>query len=650
MRLQRKVQQLEEEAGVNETKTRLYDSKVNALEAGAKELQEGLDALSIRGKAKDGRIVELENRVEELNEETKKLTRARDQALLDARRALSSINSSGKTAREAQREKEMAEEDRDAAYTEMELARVAQLKSEELAAEAISVRDRLLAEKSAVEAQAVDNERLRTDIHNAHEAQTRAEADRFAAQEAKATAEADSVAARAALANAEAVRDAALQAQISAESALASLNKELAAKEAALADAEAKIQAIETSRQQEIHVWKLRATEAEEAREMAEDKVMQTTQKLAGLGQKLNEVFSGYSAAQAEVEALREETEIQSAALEDLRNQLENEQNRVERAEKELEDAAAAQTELKKELEAARDAAMQSAEEQILDVRRALESKIAEADATIKTLEGDLEASRKEAEEMNEGFLEATTAAEAEKETLQKELESAHSDLKIVEGQLTDAEKAHRDAVAAEAQRREIAEAKAADAEATIKSIEAELEAARGGASDNLEKLSKKVALANSEKEQLQEDLITAQNDLKAAQAQLVEVQKELAAPAAPKDTSELDAEVQRREAAEKKLAAIKEELKVANAARENAESQLAADQETATNAANGVSDVSIKLQTRIEELSDKLLESQARASASEDKVALLQKLNNDLLQKVKMERIVESKENTPAA
>ena len=109
-------------------------------------------------------------------------------------------------------------------------------------------------------------------------------------------------------------------------------------------------------------------------------------------------------------------------------------------------------------------------------------------------------------------------------------------------------------------------------------------------------------------------------------------------------------AEVQRREAAEKKLAAIKEELKVANAARENAESQLAADQETATNAANGVSDVSIKLQTRIEELSDKLLESQARASASEEKVALLQKLNNDLLQKVKMERKVESKENTPAA
>lgn len=423
--LRKETQRLQEDAGRIQTQAQQYHRKVEALEDSAKELQDGLEAISSRSKAKDAVIASLEERLSALTDEKKQLAKAKDQALLDAKRALSSISSSGKGAKHAIHEKEMAEADRDIAVHEKEMAEadrdIAQetaARAEAVAAEAIQDRDRTLALKASIDAQAASNERMREDLHTAHELQTKAEADRCAAQQAAAAAVAECAAA-------EAARDAALEAKNAGEEALKVLNKELEAKHIALIEALNRAETAETTREKEVSIWKQRTAETEKNLVAEEDKMLATQKQFASMMAKFTEVDAGYDALIDQVKILEEELKLRESVADTLRNQLANEFRNTEKARNQVEEAVKEQKRLEMELIATQEAAVQSAEEEILSVRRKLEASVAESDGEIKRLKAELDAATARAARNVDESTERLHEVEEELENLKMAFEKA---------------------------------------------------------------------------------------------------------------------------------------------------------------------------------------------------------------------------------
>ena len=408
MSLRRQVERLQEEQGRHVTRTRLDHAKVQALEESAKELDAGLEALSAKSKAKDDLIAELEAHVAILSKEKKAFAKSRDQAVLDARRALSSINSSGKNARSALQHQRMAEEDRDAAHKQMVDAQSALARAEAVAMEAISERDRVLLLKADVDARAAENDRIRSDLHDAHAAQTRAEAERFAAIDIKSTALAEAEAARAAQAAAESDMEAAQRSQHAAEAALSTVKQELDAKTAEIAE----LQKIQATRDMELAVWKRRAVEAEAGREAEEDRFLQTTEKFSHMRAKLVEAFDGYSLAQAEIQSLQE--------------QLEEERKREAEWEEKLKVSVDERARVEEELALVNEEGVQA----VVEVRCQLEARIADLDAENRGLKSQLDASAVVAngkERARKEAVEVEAAVEEERKKMEGELQEAVS-------------------------------------------------------------------------------------------------------------------------------------------------------------------------------------------------------------------------------
>jgi hypothetical protein len=485
---------LQEDAGRRQTQAQQDHRKVQAFEDSAKELEDGLEALSSRSKAKDAAIASLEERLRALTNDKRQLAKAKDQALLDAKRALSSISSSGKGAKEALRQKEMAEEDRDIAFKQMEEARETAARAAAAAAEAIRDRDRVLALKASVDAQAVDNGRIRADLHAAHEAQTKAEAERFTAQQSAVAAEAERAAAHASQIEAEAARDAAVESQNAAEQALEAANQELEAKKAALADALTKAERAETleaSREKEVAIWRLEATEMEKKLMAEQDKIVATQVQFTSMKEKLNVVLAGNTATQEQIEFLEKQLEISDTEAANLRNQLKDEFKRTEQAQNKLDEAVKKQQRLENEVTAAQEAAVQSAEEEILSVRRELEARVAESDGEIKHLRAQLDAATlaakisadesaervHELEEELENLRMAAEKAIEERNKLQNAVNIAEIELELAQKELVVTNKSEIKAVAVveEELRKEISQRE--EAEKNLDSLKIELQA-----------------------------------------------------------------------------------------------------------------------------------------------------------------------------
>ena len=303
-------------------------------------------------------------------EERKSLTKARDQALLDAKRALSSINSSGKNARESIRAKEMAEEDRNAAYREMQAAQEAQAGAEAAAAEAIRDRDRVLALKASIDAQSSDNDRLRSDLHAAHEAQTRAEAERHAAQQTAARAQEEAAEAIRGREEAEEARRAAEEAKRGLEQALAAMKDTV------------------VGYQKQVEIWKRDCEKAVEAKIKEEDKLLAATEAMSRMKQTLERSIEESESKEEQRELLEREVELCNAHISTLEEEL-------DRAKMGVEDAERLTSTVRAELRALEEemvAVQEGAEEEVAAVRRELEARVAESDAELKRLQSALEA------------------------------------------------------------------------------------------------------------------------------------------------------------------------------------------------------------------------------------------------------------------
>jgi chromosome segregation ATPase len=513
--LRGEIQRLQEDAGRRQTQAQQDHRNVQALEQSAKELEDGLEAVSSRSKAKDAVIASLEERLSALTDEKKQLAKAKDQALLDAKRALSSISSSGKGAKNAFQQKEMAEADRDKAHKEMKEAQETAARAEAAAAEAIQDRDRVLALKASIDAQAAMNDRIRADLHTAHEVQTKAEADRYAAQEAAAAAAAECAAA-------EAARDAALEAQKSVEETLKAAHEDLEAKHIALIEALNRAEAAEKTREKEVSIWKQRTAETEKNLVAEEDKMLATQKQFTSMMAKFAEVDAGYDATLDQVKILEKELKLRENVAGNLRIQLENEVKNTEEAKNQLEEALKEQKRLEMELVAAEEAAVQSAEEEILSVRRELEASLADSDGEIKNLKAQLDAATvnaaksvdesaerlQEVEEELENVKMALVTAMQEQDRLQSAVVAAETELKAIHAELEESKKAQISGVS-----------NARDE--LHKEIQLEI-SRRDVAEKNLESLKMELEAANNARDSAKaevEDLIKAQNAAAEVQA-----------------------------------------------------------------------------------------------------------------------------------
>lgn len=494
--LRGETQRLQEDAGRRQTQAKQDHRKVQALEDSAKELQDGLEAISSRSKAKDAVIASFEERLKVLIDEKKQLAKAKDQALLDAKRALSSIGSSSKDAKDAIHRKELAEADRDIAYKQMEEALETAARAEAAAAEAIQDRDRVLAYKASLDAQASDIERIRADLHTAHEAQTKAEADRCAAQQTAAAAAAECAAAQAAQAEAEAARDAALEAQKATEEIIKAANKLLESKHIALIEALNRAETAETSRETEVGIWKQRTAETEKNLVAEQDKIVATQKQFSNMVSKFAEVDAGYGAILDQVKMLEKELKISRNEADNLRNQLQNELKNNEEAQNKAEEAVKEQKRLELELIAAQEAAVQSAEDEILSVRRELEASVADSDGEIKSLKAQLQAATFNAEKSADESAERLQQVDEELENLKMTWEKTMQETNRL-----------RSAVAA--------------AETELESTKSEVEKTRNAqfaaVSNAKDELNKEIQLEISRREEAEKNLENLKIELEAA-------------------------------------------------------------------------------------------------------------------------------------
>lgn len=435
--LRGETQRLQEDAGRRQTQAKQDHRKVQALEDSAKELQDGLEAISSRSKAKDAVIASFEERLKVLIDEKKQLAKAKDQALLDAKRALSSIGSSSKDAKDAIHRKELAEADRDIAYKQMEEA-----------------------------------------------------------LETAARAEAECAAAQAAQAEAEAARDAALEAQKATEEIIKAANKLLESKHIALIEALKRAETAETSRETEVGIWKQRTAETEKNLVAEQDKIVATQKQFSNMVSKFAEVDAGYGAILDQVKMLEKELKISRNEADNLRNQLQNELKNNEEAQNKAEEAVKEQKRLELELIAAQEAAVQSAEDEILSVRRELEASVADSDGEIKSLKAQLQAATFNAEKSADESAERLQQVDEELENLKMTWEKTMQETNRL-----------RSAVAA--------------AETELESTKSEVEKTRNAqfaaVSNAKDELNKEIQLEISRREEAEKNLENLKIELEAA-------------------------------------------------------------------------------------------------------------------------------------
>lgn len=370
---------LQESIGRDVSRSRQNDAKILSAENFSKTLQEELNAERNLVRIKDERIEHLEDELKQLRLEMNQINREKNQALLDAKRALSSGVRVIKSAEEAEHARKRAETERDAAHHRMEVAEEAQIEAERAANEAIAERDRFISRKADVDAQAADNERLRSDLHLAHVAQTDAEAARYTAQETalSMTAERDSaisardtalrekeqlavslkhaieelekrerdleslkcegIAAREkervdleqamdearnlaiALSTAEAERESALAKKISAETDREALLEEKARIEDALKQKSGELE----SKIEELTALEKTMEAVQAAKDSVEISMRQAGQRMVSMREKLDAAISGGAATQGELDSLTERAVHAEHAQQELLLQLE---------------------------------------------------------------------------------------------------------------------------------------------------------------------------------------------------------------------------------------------------------------------------------------------------------------------------------------
>ena len=156
-----------EENGKMRTKMMEHDSRVKNLDTGAKKLQISLDQLSRQKKEAENTVTELKLEVATMEGKVNAYKKEKDQALLDAKRALQSADHSTKMVKAAQEEARMAVADREKAFAQMEEAVEKHHAIEKSLKDSEKAREEMMPLKQ-------ENARLLAEIHKAHEQQTQA--------------------------------------------------------------------------------------------------------------------------------------------------------------------------------------------------------------------------------------------------------------------------------------------------------------------------------------------------------------------------------------------------------------------------------------------------------------------------------------------
>lgn len=175
-RLRKRNLRLEEDNGKLRTDKVHRETSIESLNAESRRLQTLVDGFSKIKKDYEEESVSLHARIKELEHAIFRSKKERDQAKLDSKRALQSVENSTKAAKILEVEKAQAEDDRDLAYKNMEAAIEAQRRAEKEAKAAMEERDALLPLREK-------NNTLLQEIRAAHDSQTQAEKDRCRLQE-----------------------------------------------------------------------------------------------------------------------------------------------------------------------------------------------------------------------------------------------------------------------------------------------------------------------------------------------------------------------------------------------------------------------------------------------------------------------------------